>query len=429
MLVGFEVANFRSFKDAQRVSFRPGGAVRHKSHVAEMEGGRLLRAAIVVGANGGGKSNLVEALRFSSRIIASGTASADLRRALPWGGGPPGDRPGVFEYRLLLGGFEYGYGVALSYETGQFVGEWLFRVDNGGEETCLFDRETNDGGLCEVETGVRFGTEAERSGLERLLRPFRGDAPPAFRTRTILSALARQGGDGGIGIAAEARAALKWLEGVVFVAPDEGFLLLGELDLEELGELLGGFDLGIEEAILFDWPVAAGEDVPCPAGAFPVVFRRDGELLALRRDQAGRLAGGRVMFRHAGVEGPFSYGEESAGARRLAVLLALLARKDRPSAVVVDEIGASLHPLALRALAALFLEEAGDGAPQILATTCRTALLDLDLLREDEIWFVERTGDGRSAIYPLDRFRHLAGRPLYEQCLLGRYGGVPALGI
>lgn len=65
---------------------------------------------------------------------------------------------------------------------------------------------------------------------------------------------------------------------------------------------------------------------------------------------------------------------------------------------------------------------------QLVCTTREDALMDRELLRKDEIWFVERgTGEG-SRFYPLDVFGDVrtetsVGKRYWE----GRYGGVPVL--
>ena len=62
---------------------------------------------------------------------------------------------------------------------------------------------------------------------------------------------------------------------------------------------------------------------------------------------------------------------------------------------------------------------------QLIATTHDTNLLDLDLLRQDEIWFVERQIDNSSQIYSLSKYKERFDKKIDKEYLLGRYGGVP----
>src|SRR5579862_4852196 len=72
MLVSFAVANFRSFAAKQTFSLiasrRLGAA--HDDHALPIPDSddRVLRAGVIYGANGAGKSNLLTALRYMRRI-------------------------------------------------------------------------------------------------------------------------------------------------------------------------------------------------------------------------------------------------------------------------------------------------------------------------------------------------------------------------
>ena len=62
---------------------------------------------------------------------------------------------------------------------------------------------------------------------------------------------------------------------------------------------------------------------------------------------------------------------------------------------------------------------------QLIATTHDSNLLDLDLLRQDEIWFVERKKDHSSTIFSLNKFKERFDKKIEKEYLLGRYGAIP----
>ena len=72
MLVGFSVSNYKSFKQTQKISFEASKVIRHKNHVTIKNNKRILKSGLIFGANAGGKSNLVKAIRFSREIILNG---------------------------------------------------------------------------------------------------------------------------------------------------------------------------------------------------------------------------------------------------------------------------------------------------------------------------------------------------------------------
>lgn len=93
----------------------------------------------------------------------------------------------------------------------------------------------------------------------------------------------------------------------------------------------------------------------------------------------------------------------------------------------IDEIDRSLHPMLVRYIVSLFLDsEANSNNAQLIANTHDTNLLDLDLLRRDEIWFAERDfKTGKTVIYPLTDFSPRKNENIEKAYLLGRFGAVP----
>ena len=51
--------------------------------------------------------------------------------------------------------------------------------------------------------------------------------------------------------------------------------------------------------------------------------------------------------------------------------------------------------------------------------------MDLDFVRQDEIWFIERQGDHSSKLYSLNKFKARFDKKVEKDYLLGRYGAIP----
>lgn len=51
--------------------------------------------------------------------------------------------------------------------------------------------------------------------------------------------------------------------------------------------------------------------------------------------------------------------------------------------------------------------------------------MDLDFLRQDEIWFIERQSDHSSTLYSLNKFKARFDKKVEKDYLLGRYGAIP----
>lgn len=95
--------------------------------------------------------------------------------------------------------------------------------------------------------------------------------------------------------------------------------------------------------------------------------------------------------------------------------------------LIVDEIDKSLHPLLVRYLFALFLnEDTNSNNAQLIANTHDTNLLDLNFFRRDEIWFTERNIEtGITSMFSLADFSPRTNENVERGYLLGRYGAIP----
>lgn len=93
----------------------------------------------------------------------------------------------------------------------------------------------------------------------------------------------------------------------------------------------------------------------------------------------------------------------------------------------VDEIDRSLHPILVRYIVSLFLNpDINTHNAQLIANTHDTNLLDLELLRRDEIWFTERDfKSGKTTIYPLTDFSPRKNENIEKAYILGRFGAIP----
>lgn len=93
----------------------------------------------------------------------------------------------------------------------------------------------------------------------------------------------------------------------------------------------------------------------------------------------------------------------------------------------VDEIDRSLHPILVRYIVSLFLDpEINVHNAQLIANTHDTNLLDLELLRRDEIWFTERDfKSGKTTMYPLTDFSPRKNENIEKAYILGRFGAIP----
>lgn len=428
MLVRFSVQNFRSFKEQTSLSMVANGRLSQlKNHAMVVNDVSLLRGAFVYGANASGKSNLIHAVDFSRKIILEGsTRGARMDRYCKLG--PGKTSPGVFQFKMLIEDKVYSYGFALSYLDGTIIEEWLYQLKANGDEKNLFSRneETVSSDLNLIgKAKTRFGIYAE-------------DIKSQPRD-LFLSELAKKTDDDAFHIFGDV---YHWFANIIVIFPSSVYmplpLAIRNDDMRnEFEKFLVHFDTGIDSIEVesstlkkelshySDEELSDLEEFISQTSAEHEEFgiRGSDMLLAFRRENDD-LVVEKLKTKHQDAVELFDLKDESDGTKRLFDLVPLLFEELDNRVVFIDEIDRSMHPKLTVELVKLFYDFTEKKQMQMIATTHESALLDLSLLRRDEIWFVERQAQG-SQLYSLDDFKVRYDKQIEGDYLLGRFGATP----
>ena len=119
---------------------------------------------------------------------------------------------------------------------------------------------------------------------------------------------------------------------------------------------------------------------------------------------------------------------QSDGTNRLyGVEAAIYDTEKRNGFLAIDEIEASLHPELVKLILDQYLNS--EGRSQLLVTTHYDPLLDEidNLFRKDSVWFTEKGEDGNTSLYSLVEFRGLDEQPYPFRSAYrnGRFGALP----
>ena len=164
MIVSFSVKNFRSFHAEATLSLIASNrlAGEHGNHAVAVAGtpARVLRTAVIYGANGAGKSNLFKSLDYL-RSLAFPFYGRDRestgREAFRFGGKQ--DDPSSFDLQFIANGKVYRY--VIRVDDRQVLEEWLSE-DADSRERAIFQR----GQEREVVLGSQVRSEERRVGKE-----------------------------------------------------------------------------------------------------------------------------------------------------------------------------------------------------------------------------------------------------------------------
>jgi predicted ATPase len=130
-------------------------------------------------------------------------------------------------------------------------------------------------------------------------------------------------------------------------------------------------------------------------------------------------------FHKADPEISFDFAkEESDGTRALfGMILMILDSVKNNKILLVDEIESSLHSKIVEYIVELFHTS---NSAQIIYTTHNTNLLNLNKLRKDQIYFVNKHDDGSSDLYSLFDYRDFRDTMDVEKAYLqGRFDAIP----
>jgi uncharacterized protein len=182
----------------------------------------------------------------------------------------------------------------------------------------------------------------------------------------------------------------------------------GEMDEELSNKLINRLSDGMNE----DMIIVNGERI----GLF-----KDGKKIAAKLLTA-------IHADNLGQEIPFGISDESDGTKRLLDLIPILFfLLNTDMTVFIDEIDRSLHPTLIVKLLEKFTADTTTKG-QLVVTTHESNLLNLEIFRQDEIWFAEKDRvSGGTHLYSLNEFKPRYDLDIRKGYLNGRFGAIPFL--
>lgn len=155
-----------------------------------------------------------------------------------------------------------------------------------------------------------------------------------------------------------------------------------------------------------------------------IIMRSSRDFFVLNIDKEENVVCRTIKFSHGEKNILFDLSEESDGTVRVLDLLEVLLSGEGKT-YIIDELDRCLHPSLTYKFVDTFLRMAAQKDIQLIVTTHESRLLDFDLLRRDEIWFVDKRKSGESDIYSLEEYNTRFDQKIDKAYLEGRYGGVP----
>lgn len=397
MLCQFTVKNYKSIRDEMTFDMQSAAISEHENNIIRDKDGELfLPISAIYGPNGGGKSNVLEAMHtLASKVLRPLYATGDkeerifLQKRLliePFAfSKETKSQPIEFEIFFRTEIAEYRYKLHIMKDVVNYESLDRIKLDTG-RRSALFERDTEEISLKGVFSKLKASEDLSA-------------------TLPLLSYL-----------------------GITYKKNE---VVKDVLDWFEYGIDFLNYGNPIEELRM---AVSNSEDVK--QLMLDMIQEMDLDIVDFRvvEDENDRID---VYTKHLvdGYETELNLLEESSGTRKLFSLMPFIAGCLLTGTVlVIDELDAKIHPVLLRHIIMMFNDMSiNKKKAQLIFTSHDLSTMNNEVFRRDEIWFVAKGNAQNSKLYSLVEFKNEKGESVRKdakfdkQYLEGKYGADPYL--
>jgi AAA15 family ATPase/GTPase len=403
MILEIRLSNFFSIKDEIVLDLRATKSQSRKvrdleSNVFDYKDEKILKAVAMYGANASGKSNIIKAIRFCCSMVFQSHLNNEnvIFLFAPFKFEQYPEKASTFLIKFVTGGIEYEYSYSLTRS--RILTECLFYFPNE-RRAKVFTRDEKIKG--EKRDKYSFGT-----GIKKPM-----DVADNTSDKTLFISRASQ-------MDRELAKDIFNFFNEQFILGYTGFNALNIETLIKTNKKLTIKALQIADSDIVDIKVEKKE---VPVKSFSLTL--PAATASVKDEQQEVL---HITTYHKTSPGiAFDFGsEESDGTKKLfVILLSVLDIIRNNKILLIDEIESSLHTSIVEFIIKLFY--VSDSA-QLLFSTHNTKLLDLDKIRKDQIYFVNKKPDASTDLYSLFDYKDFRDTMDVEKAYLqGRFDAVP----
>lgn len=406
MILQLKVKNYRSYKDETIFSMEANSSSYKLFNVCEMENDKqdfkLLKTAIIYGANASGKSNIIRALfELTYLILNKPVIDQKIRIYEPFLFDTDfSNKPTEIELRFI-GPNRVKYDYRVSIFNNIILEEDLNFYPNG-KITNLFSRKPFNPEMT-FQKGVLgdLYNKKEYNVFENqlLLSKFGDDEPHElltevflyFRSFSVINATNK-------------------MQRQLIEKELNDYLFNNEIIKDRLSKLIKGADTKVNNIL---------------------IVKEQERTVSSRKDNYSVFGNHDVYNNDETIDAyNLPLKEESVGTQSLYYIGAeVLKVLDKGGVIIVDELDTSLHPYLTKMIVMLFQSKSTNPKnAQLIFTTHDVSLLDRDLIRRDQIWIAEKSEKGSTDLFSLQDFEGLREDTPFERWYLaGKFGGLPQI--
>lgn len=445
MLIRLLFKNFLSFDEGTEFNMLPNPKrKRFPKHIYSKQPIPVLKASAIYGANGAGKSNIIKGIRLLKDFVTDKKSVQEID---------------FYEYRFQLKENNNNQPISIGIEFSNLNNVFYYHVDIKDKKIEVEELYfTNNSNNEDIPIFI-----AKHSGKQRILKVYdtEGKELVNYIDDKMLLYLEKNPSSSIMSLQEDyplvknplVNSALEWFANKLQILPI-GFKIkpiinvldktkgLSDFINKNISEMSIGIDsvavrtTAVEDVFTSNTPKrnfikeVLLKDADWGKNALGLGFQKDRPLFSICKEK-GKDVVKELIFTHTGVDGfvgELDVNAQSEGTisllSKFPVLLDLI-KKD--IVFFMDEIEDSLHPQIVKRFLSLFMDNTKSKG-QLIFTTHEVYLLNQqELLRPDEVWFVEKN-EGRSKVYSLNDFKEHNTIDIEKGYLAGRFGAIPFVG-
>ncbi len=430
MLINFSIQNFGSLKDKQTLSFEADKSKHlEKYYVTETNGLRLLKLALIYGANASGKTTILNALQFlMSIVLKPKEQKTQSLNCVPFLFDPDTSKQNtVFNIDFIQNNIRYFYEIELNKKC--IVREVLSYAKKSTSIKTLvkvFERTTD---FEKQLTNIVFSPEIKTDNVSSKTL-----VANTLLNNTVFGGFSKTNIE-----LKELTDVTNWfkeyLNPVIYTKSKLDNFITKRIEEREINkisilDILKKADFNLSDIFI----KKADKDISEEFLSFLEKQKNIPEDKIQELKDRGKITSINLEFEHTvkGKSYSLSFEEESQGTQRyygFAGFLYLLIKKS--TAFPIDELESSLHPDLFQHFLLSFLVNSKKS--QLIATTHNREILNnKDIFRNDVIWITDKDNeDCATELYSLADFDTKVIRDttnVFNALKLGKLGGIPNLG-
>ncbi len=406
MIINFSIQNFGPIKDKQTLSFEADKSIHlEDAYIINLGKIRLLKLALIYGANASGKTTILQALDFLRELVLypedMKTDMLDFEPFLFDANTP--NEPSILSIEFFQKGVKYSYEVEFIKKA--IVREELYFYNAKNDivrKANLYKRTTH---MTNQFTEIAFGSTIKiDKSFEKIL------AANTLWNNTVLGGFLKTNID-----FKELQNVVEWFKSYLSPMIKTRTILdeyvttkinSGTIQKNEVIEILKKADFHISDIKLYE------EEAVLPDSIFEFLKKEAEERNSKRGSKAKaidikqKITTINLEFEHTVNENKYTlrFDAESNGTKRYYGLAGLLTQLlTEPALLSIDELESSLHPDLYEHFLITYLMNSKES--QIIATThYRDILNNKNIFRNDAIWFTEKNENCATELYSLADF-------------------------